>query len=189
MAAAVARFSPGHGGLFRRAVRSVDAFDARPRFVAGFAGRPFRRVLRRSDGHAAAVALSAATGPGDARAKGLRRAYRLWLPDAAVAGQQRRFAGAGQRRRLDSRAAAAGHLRRQSGRPDRALDQRPLSLDVASRGECVGPRTLLDAVFLYRAPGLCGDLFAGLRGRGRSAEVSPITVAGHLEACYRRTYG
>ncbi len=67
-----------------------------------------RRVLHRRDVGVAAAALSAAAGQPAARREGLRRAHRLGLPDAAVAGRGRRAAGAVGRATGSTRRRFAG---------------------------------------------------------------------------------
>ena len=65
----------------------------------------------------------------------------------------------------------AGHVRGQSRRHDRALDQRPLSLHPASGRECLGTRALFDPVLLFRQSRSPGRMHSDLPGARRDGEI------------------
>ena len=98
------------------------------------------------------LALSAAAGWRTARPKGSRRAYGFRRPHAAAAGRCRRAASVGSGFGwMDPCRSGARDLCGQSRRHDRALDQRSLSLDGASRRQRIGTRALFGAVFFTPA--------------------------------------
>jgi isopenicillin N synthase-like dioxygenase len=75
--------------------------------------------------------------------------------------------------RLDPRRSGAGHFCGQPRRHDRALEQRQIPLDAASRRQCVGQGTLFGAVLLHRQLRPQGRMHPDLsRARG-AAEISP----------------
>ena len=126
----------GDRGLYRSA-GPAGAAPAQDRGAGLRSSRgPFRPKARERIQHSARVELSAAAdgaGGGAAprrRAFGLRQSHHL--PDRGQAGWP---AGAQPRRHLGGRAGCRRIVRGQYRRPDDALDERPLALHAAPRGQ------------------------------------------------------
>ena len=129
----------------------------------------------------AAAALSAAARRDHRRADRRRRAHGFRLLHDAVAGPDRRIAGAQRARRMGRCRADSRHLCRQCRRHDGALDQRPVRLDLPSRDQRRRRRTLFDAVLLRSEFQGRGQLPADLpQGTANSAKYPPTTGGQHL---------